>query len=102
MKLEQERNGNSLLIKIEGKVTAITAEELKKTIESSVDDDVDTLIFDISDMEYTSSAGLRVLLMAQDMMDDRNGSMEVVGASEMVMDTFRETGFDSFLTLKKA
>ncbi len=40
--------------------------------------------------------------MAQYMMDDRGGEMEVIGANELVTETFRETGFDSFLTLKKA
>lgn len=41
-------------------------------------------------------------MMAHYMMEDRDGEMEVVGANEMVMETFKETGFDTFLTLKKA
>ena len=52
-------------------------------------------------MEYTSSAGLRVLLGAQKVMDEKDGSMLVRGANELVMEIFEETGFTNILDIEE-
>ena len=92
MKLEQTRDGKKLVIKIEGELTAVTAPELNELIESVIYD-TDNLVFDIHDMKYTSSAGLRIFMKAQRRMNDKKGNMEVVGANEITMEIFKETGF---------
>lgn len=96
MELIQERNGSKLTIKIEGILNTLTAPELDAALGDNLAD-VDVLILDASKMEYTSSAGLRVILAAQQYMDDKNGRMTLRGVSEDVMDVFVKTGFDMFL-----
>ena len=56
------------------------------------------LIFDFSGVEYISSAGLRVLLAAQKVMN-RQGSMKLTGVSAEVMEVFEITGFSDILTI---
>ena len=60
---------------------------------------VTRLIFDLSALEYISSAGLRVLLTAQKVMN-RQGDMIVKGASDVIMEIFEVTGFVDILTLE--
>ena len=99
MKVEQERNGEQLKFTIEGEVTAVTAPELKKALDSYFDDDVTELEFDLTDVPYISSAGLRVLLEAQNAIDDREGSMVVKGVNEAIREILKVTGFTSFLNI---
>ena len=102
MKVEKERNGGKLTLKIEGEVNAITAPKLKKALDDSFDGDVTELVFDITDVPYISSAGLRILLELQNTMDDREGSMEVRGVNKAIMEILKVTGFTSFLNITPA
>ena len=56
------------------------------------------LTFDLEKLEYISSAGLRVLLSAQKTMN-RQGSMKVLHANEMILEIFEVTGFSDILTI---
>ena len=60
---------------------------------------VKELVFDLSALEYISSAGLRVLLTAQKIMNAQ-GSMKVTGASEIVQEVFDITGFSDIFTIE--
>jgi anti-sigma B factor antagonist len=51
-------------------------------------------------MDYTSSAGLRVMLRAQQLMDDKEAAMTVRGVSDIAMEIFEETGFVNLLTFE--
>ena len=55
--------------------------------------------FDFSEVEYISSAGLRVLLAAQKVMN-RQGSMKLIGVNSEVMEVFEITGFSDILTIE--
>ena len=68
--------------------------ELKKSIGG-----VEKLIFDFAALEYLSSAGLRVLLAAQKVMN-RQGSMKLIGVNDDVMEVFEITGFSDILTIE--
>ena len=95
MKIDVEKNGNETIIKVSGRVDATTAPELDNKVNECIDG-VSKLIFDFKDMEYISSAGLRVILSAQKKMNTQ-GEMVVRNASEDVMDVFEITGFLDFL-----
>ena len=99
MKLEQKREGRKLTISIEGVLNTNTAPELDAILGDNLAD-TDELIFDISRMDYTSSAGLRVFLGAQQYMDEKDGDMRLRGANDMVMEIFEETGFDKLMNVK--
>ena len=68
--------------------------ELKQSVSG-----VKELIFDFSEVEYISSAGLRVLLAAQKVMN-RQGSMKLIGVGAEVMEVFEITGFSDILTIE--
>ena len=92
-------NGNTLTISVEGRLDTVTAPELEQQVKS-IPGDVQKLIFDFLKLEYISSAGLRVLLTAQKLMNRQGGDMAITGASEDIRDIFEITGFSGILTLE--
>ena len=97
MSISKERNGNALMLALEGRLDTITAPELEKEFKSSVDG-VSELTLDLAGLEYISSAGLRVLLSMQKAMN-RLGKMEIKNVNETVMEIFEVTGFSDILTI---
>jgi anti-sigma B factor antagonist len=97
MTVNKEQNGSTLTVFIEGKLDAISAPQLEAELGDL--EGVEELIFDLKDMPYTSSAGLRVFLNTQNIMDDQ-GHMLVRNASEDVMGIFKETGFTNILDIE--
>lgn len=86
------------VLKLEGRLDTATAPELEKCIEESLDQ-INDLVFDFTDLEYISSAGLRVILKAQKIMNGKGG-MKVINVNESIMDVFEITGFADFLTIE--
>ena len=97
MTINTTRNGNSLTVAIEGRLDTTTAPQLEAELKASLDG-ITSLTMDLSALEYISSAGLRVLLSAQKIMN-KQGTMAVTGASETVMEIFDVTGFSDFLNI---
>ena len=98
MTIEIKKNHRETVIEIAGRLDAITAPALEKTINEDIGD-TKNLVLDIKGMEYISSAGLRVLLSAQKKMQ-KIGSMKVIGVCEDVMDIFEMTGFADILVIE--
>ena len=98
MDIDKKINGKELTITVEGRLDTITAPQLEAELKRSVGD-TERLIFDLSSLEYISSAGLRVLLSAQKVMN-RQGEMIVRNANEMVMEVFEITGFVDILNIE--
>ncbi|MBR5090079.1 MAG: STAS domain-containing protein [Ruminiclostridium sp.] len=99
MTINKTNSGTTLTIALEGRLDTSTAPELEAEVKASVDG-VTALIFDISGLEYISSAGLRVLLSTQKIMN-KQGSMKVRGANETVMEIFDVTGFVDILDIEQ-
>ena len=83
---------------LEGRLDTVTAPELEQSIKESIDGITD-LVMDFEKLEYISSAGLRVLLSAQKIMN-RQGTMKIVHVNETVMEIFEVTGFTDILTIE--
>ncbi len=98
MTINKTKENETLTVTIEGRLDTTTAPQLEAELKSSLDD-IKELVFDIKDLEYISSAGLRVLLSAQKVMN-KQGSMTVKGASESVMEIFEVTGFVDILNIE--
>ncbi len=98
MKTEQIKNENELTLAVSGRLDTTTAPELEKVIKESLNG-ITSLIFDFENLEYISSAGLRVLLSAQKIMNG-NGSMKIVHVNEMISEIFEVTGFSEILTVE--
>ncbi|MBQ3426478.1 MAG: STAS domain-containing protein [Clostridia bacterium] len=97
MNVTKAMDGNKLTIAVEGRLDTNTAPELQKEITNI--GDVDELVFDFSNLVYISSAGLRVLMIAQKGMSSKGG-VKVINASEDVKEIFDITGFSSILTVE--
>ena len=98
MTMEIKRNGQKTTIEIAGRLDATTAPVLDKTVMEDLGDTKD-LILDMKGLEYISSAGLRVLLGAQQKMQSI-GSVKVINVCEAVMDVFEMTGFADILVIE--
>ena len=98
MTIHQSREADKIILTIEGRLDTMTAPELEKTMDDILDG-VSELVLDMTQLEYVSSAGLRVLLKAQKQMD-RQGKMALTGVNESVMEVFEITGFADILTFE--
>lgn len=98
MTINKDLNGKTLTLQIVGRLETSTAPELEDTIDASLSG-VEELIMDMGELEYVSSAGLRVILKAQKAMNAQ-GSMKVIHVNETIMEVFDITGFVDILTIE--
>lgn len=98
MTIEIKKNAAETVIEVAGRLDTTTAPILDKTINEDIEG-TKNLILDIKNLEYISSAGLRVLLGAQKKML-KIGSMKVINVCEEVMEVFEMTGFADILVIE--
>ena len=94
---EKVENGKELTLVLTGRLDTVTAPELEEVIRTGLGS-AEKLVFDLKGLEYISSAGLRVLLNAQKLMN-KQGTMVITGAGEEVKEVFDVTGFSKILTI---
>ena len=97
MTIEQLKNEEKLTLAVEGRIDTKTAPELEKTLQDVLDG-IKELVFDFAKVSYISSAGLRVLMMAQNQMNQQ-GTMTILHANKDLMEIFDITGFTEILTI---
>ncbi len=90
-------NGAAAFV-LEGRLDTTTAPQLETELKAALDG-VTELTLDIEKLEYISSAGLRVLLSAQKVMN-RQGEMKLTRVNETIMEIFEVTGFSDILTIE--
>lgn len=98
MTINKISEGEKLTLAISGRLDTNSSPMLETELRQSVNG-VTELVFDFSKVEYISSAGLRVLLAAQKVMN-RQGNMKFIGVSAEVMEVFEITGFADILTIE--
>ena len=97
MTVNKNLDGATLTIEIIGRLDTTTAPKLEAELKTSIDG-VNKLVLDFAQLEYISSAGLRVLLKSQKTMM-KQGKMVITNASETIREVFELTGFMDILTL---
>lgn len=98
MNIIKTMEGNILNIALEGRLDTTTAPQLEAELNQSLSD-VTELNLDFSALEYLSSAGLRVILSAQKVMN-KQGKMIIRHVNETIMEVFEVTGFVDILTIE--
>ena len=98
MTIEIKKNADELVLEITGRLDTITAHALDKTINENLGE-IKSLILDCKNLEYISSAGLRVLLSTQKKLQQK-GTMKLKNVREEVMEVFEITGFVDILTVE--
>ena len=99
MTITKNVNGKTIGIALEGRLDTTTAPELESVLKESLGA-AQELVFDFGKLEYLSSAGLRVLLAAQKLMN-KQGKMVVRRVNSVIMDVFEVTGFTDILTIEE-
>ena len=98
MTIEKNLNGNELTITISGRLDTTTAPQLEAEFKQSITG-VEKLVLDFATLEYLSSAGLRVLLAAQKVMN-KQGEMIIKNVNDTINEIFEVTGFIDILTIE--
>ena len=98
MTIEKNLNGTELTVTITGRLDTTTAPQLEAEFKQSITG-VEKLVLDFASLEYLSSAGLRVLLAAQKVMN-KQGEMIIKNVNDTINEIFEVTGFIDILTIE--
>ncbi len=99
MTINKQENNTELIIAPKGRIDTVTAPILEKELKSSIENKA-SLILDFKEVEYISSAGLRIILSAQKIMSSQ-GEMKLKNVNDTVMEVLNITGFSEILTIEK-
>ena len=98
MTIEKKISNDAVTLIVSGRLDTQTSPELESELDAVLAD-VKELTFDMTNLEYISSAGLRVILKAQKTMNTQ-GSMKLIGVNDSIMEVFDITGFMDILTIE--
>ncbi|MBQ3840577.1 MAG: STAS domain-containing protein [Fibrobacter sp.] len=98
MQITKTTENDKLTLALEGRLDTLTAPLLEAEVVGKLDG-VKTLVFDFQNLAYVSSAGLRILFMAQKVMS-KQGQMIVKNVNSDINDIFKVTGFSNILTIE--
>ena len=99
MNIIKSYNEKELTLSIEGRIDTITSQDLEKEINEEFGN-FDSLIIDFTDIEYISSAGLRVLIATKKKLDPDNIPFVIKNVDDSVNEIFRMSGFDKILNIE--
>ena len=97
MTINKTQEGTHLDLALAGRLDTTTAPQLEAELKQSIDG-IQELTMDFAGLEYLSSAGLRVLLSTQKVMN-KQGTMVIRNVNETIMEIFEVTGFVDILTI---
>ena len=100
MEIQHKIENEVLIIKIDGRLDAATSPSADETIKKAMEKDSNRLLFDLSDLEYLSSGGLRVILSAAKEIRRRNGKVALCCLNPYVDEIFEVSGFKSMIPIK--
>ena len=99
MEITEERREDISILRIIGKLDSSTSKDLEEKILSLIASSQGKLVIDLSQLDYVSSAGLRIFLLAAKRMDNAKGKMILCSLKDAVKQVFDIAGFSSLLTL---
>ena len=86
-------NAGVTVVKMKGSLSAATGEQGSEAMKKIVEGGAKEIIVNLADIDYISSGGIRVLLMASKWLSDKQGAMKISGAKGMVNDALQASGF---------
>lgn len=93
MNLDQETRGDIAILRPVGRLDSASSPELEHAVLERLDEGCNRMVFDFGDMDYVSSAGLRVILLAGKKLRASQGKLVIAGMRDMVRDVFEMSGF---------
>ena len=98
LNIQKIQENDSILYQLEGRLDTVTAPELEASLQEALVETTN-LVLDFEKLDYISSAGLRVLLSAQKIINNQ-GTMKVIHVNDTIMEIFEVTGFNEILTIE--
>lgn len=98
MTIQTVKEDAKVTLALEGRLDTITAPDLEKAL-NGLNGEMNELVFDFTSLDYISSAGLRVLLSEQKVLQKAGGKMYVKNVNDVIMEVFEITGFVDVLTI---
>lgn len=99
MEIIEERRENILILRVIGRLDSSTSKMMEERLLPIIDSGEGRLVIELSQLDYISSAGLRVFLLAAKRMGNAKGRMILCSLQDAVKQVFDIAGFSSFLTL---
>ncbi len=99
VKITKIYDEKDLTVAVDDRIDTITSQELEKSLNDEIDN-VTSLTFDFTNLEYISSAGLRVLIATQKKLKQKNVPMTITNVNDIINEIFRMSGFDKILEIK--
>ena len=99
LNITKKQENDILTVTLDGRLDTNTAPELQNQVEPLLDE-ISTLTLDCEKLDYISSAGLRVLLIFQQEMEEKDKTLELCHVNDIIRDVFDVTGFLDILTIR--
>ena len=99
MEITQKEENGIVSIAIKGRLDADSSQEAENVVKDALGEKTDRVLFDLGELEYLSSAGLRVLLSAAKEMRRRDGEIVLCSLNEFVKEIFEVSGFQSLIPI---
>ncbi len=100
MDITTDRHAQALTLSISGRIDSNNAEDFQQALLGEIDKGEQRLVLDLRELDYVSSAGLRVFLMAAKRLMPTDGGMALFGLQGNVREVFEISGFTSILTIR--
>lgn len=101
MQIKTDVDNRKLVISLSGRLDTITSPQLEEEINRYSLDETETVILNVKELEYISSAGLRLVLMLHKKMAKQGGQLKLINVNDMVMEIFDMIGMSDFLDIEK-
>lgn len=99
MKILEEKKGHIHIFKLSGRLDSNTSPKLETGILNALENGTNDIILNFEDLEYISSAGLRVILKTTKDLKRREGRLLLCSMQDYVREVFEIAGFDTFLSI---
>jgi anti-sigma B factor antagonist len=99
MEIIEEKKDTISIFRLNGRLDSNTSQGFEKKIFDSISDGSKNMIVDFKDLDYISSAGLRVILKATKALNREEGKIMLCSMQDYVKEVFEIAGFDSFLPI---
>lgn len=101
MNIQKIQNDSDITLALSGRLDSVTQSELMQALEDVFKAKISNLTLDLSELEYLSSAGLRVFLFARKTVSGMGGKMKLVGANESINEILQITGYADITVMRK-
>ena len=99
MNTEKNYDGKGLTISVENQIDTVTAPDFENEINDEMGN-FDSLVLDFKNLEYISSAGLRVLIITQKKLQPQGIPFTIINTPDSIKEILSVSGFDNILNIK--